>query len=113
LREENLTIAQKAGLGIAEDGTIKFDVSSVNNMKTADREEFDKLLDKLTELRDQMRDAEDRAFEIDINIKDLEKEDRSSYIDFATQVKDALVSQRKEEIDKLKAIDDSINDTNS
>ena len=108
------SIFSRAGLSFnEEDGTINFNVSEVNKMGSSERENFDKALEELVSLRDQWRDADDLVFDITLDIKDLEKEDRSSYIDFATQVKDALVNQRKEEIDKLKAIDDSINDTNS
>jgi hypothetical protein len=60
-----------------------------------------------------MREAEDASLDIEINLDELDKEDRSAYIDFTTRIKDAILSERQEEIDKLKEINDSINDTNS
>ena len=113
LLRNNASLKKQTGLDISPDGTISFDVDTVNKMQGDQRKEFDDLLNKLTELRDQMRDAEDQALVIDINIKDLEREDRSSYIDFTNQIKEALIKERQEQIDQLKAINDSINDTNS
>jgi hypothetical protein len=39
-------------------------------------------------------------------------EGKDDYLDLEEQVKEAIISERQEEIDKLTAINDSINDTN-
>ena len=106
-------IAKKAGLEVDEYGTISFNQGGVEKFNSDDRQDFDKLLSKIKEVRDQVRDAEDAELDFEVEIDILDNEDRSAYVDFTTRIKDALIAQRQEEIDELKAINDSINDTNS
>jgi hypothetical protein len=60
-----------------------------------------------------MREADDKIFDIDIELEGIEDEERETYINFTNQTKDALIKLRQKEIDELKEINDSINDTNA
>ena len=101
-------------LSVSEDGAISFDVEYVNNqMSDAQREIFDELLNTITELRDQEWEAQDLSLDAEIEIYEQNKQDLEDYVNFASEIKDALIQERQKEIDKLSEINDTINETNS
>ena len=106
------SIADETLFDVAEDGTITFDVDAANALTGEDRKAFDELKNNAESLRNQMREAEDNIFDIDIKLEDIEDEERETYINFTNKAKDALIKSRQKEIDELKEINDSINDTN-
>ena len=60
-----------------------------------------------------IEEAEDNIIDIDEAVKEINERGKDEYFDFENQVKEALIDQYQEEIDKLSDINDSINDTNS
>ena len=112
---ENKNILTKAGgLTMLPDGTIQLiRPEKVNALSNEDRESFNKILSRIEKTRDQKRDAQAAAIEMEIQIDGLDREDRDAYIELTNRIKEALIAERQKEIDKLSEINNSINDTNS
>lgn len=100
-------------LNIDENGVITLNESAVNNLDSSKREKFDDLIKQLESARDEKVEADNAILDLEISIDDLEDEQRSEYIEAANKIKEALIQERQEQIDKLKEINSSINDTNS
>ena len=94
--------------------TIRIDWDAINAI--TDSEEGEKVsafYDDIDEWLESIYDAEESILEAEDGIWEELQQGKDEYLDLEEQVKEAIVNQRQEEIDKLSAINDSINDTNS
>jgi hypothetical protein len=94
--------------------TIRIDWDAINAI--TDPEEGEKVsafYDDIDEWLESIYDAEESILEAEDGIWEELQQGKDEYLDLEEQVKEAIVNQRQEEIDKLSAINDSINDTNS
>lgn len=94
-------------------GEINIDWDKVNKLRGSKGEGFDEFLSKLEGLRDQWQDSQDALDEIEDAVTEIKDARKDRYFDLEDQIKEALVKERQDEIDKLSEINDSINDTNS
>ena len=72
--------------------------------------------DYIKQLEDWVGDidqAQDTLDEISDAVREIYERGKDEYFDFESQIKEALIDQYQEEIDKLSEINDTINDTNS
>jgi DNA repair exonuclease SbcCD ATPase subunit len=97
----------------AKTGEINIDWNKVNKLKGKKGEGFEEFLSKLEGLRDQWREAQDELDSIEDSVDEIRERGKDEYFDTEDQIKEALIKERQDEIDKLSEINDSINDTNS
>ena len=111
--DENSEYSQYASFD-PETGTISIDWDAINAITDEEKgQEVEEFISGLEELRDQWQEAQDAIDDIDDTVDEIRDQGKDEYFDLETKIKDALESQRQEEIDKLSEINESINDTNS
>ena len=100
-----------------QDGTIEIDWEKINALDGSTNEKLtsriEEYIKKLEEQQDLIEQEEDELEAIEETLREIRDQGKDEYFDFEEQIKDALIDQRQKEIDKLSAINDSINDTNS
>lgn len=100
-----------------QDGTIEIDWEKINALDGSTNEKLtsriEEYIGKLEEQQDLIEQEEDELEAIEETLREIRDQGKDEYFDFEEQIKDALIDQRQKEIDKLSAINDSINDTNS
>ena len=112
---DNASLNKYGKLVTDESGQIRVQIDWDLIDTVTDTEEGQKIEDyisKLEFIRDEIRNAEDGIDDVQdrlLEIYDLGKEE---YFDFEDKVLQAIINARQKEIDKLTAIDESINDTN-
>ena len=98
-------------------GVIEIDWEKIEALDGSTDEEFTKGLEEyISQLEDQeklIEEEEDALDEIEDTVKEIRDQGKDEYFDFENQIRDALEQSRQEEIDKLSAINESINDTNA
>lgn len=97
-----------------ENGLIQIDwdlIDSVTN--TEEGERIEEYISKLEEIRDEIQSAEDAMDDIEDQIAEINERGKDEYTSLEEKIKDAIINSRQEEIDRLSAINDAINDTNS
>jgi hypothetical protein len=113
LLKENAGLVSKYGINI-KDGVISMHWDKVDAEKgTEQGEKIEEFVSKLEEYRDQMQEAEDALWDIEDSIAEIRERGKDQYLDMEDRIKEALIAERQEEIDKLTTINDSINDANS
>ena len=75
--------------------------------------EVEEFVNGLEEVQDKIDEADDALIDIQNEIQEIQERFIKEYIDFEKRVIDAMVSERKEQIDALSKINDSLSDTNS
>ena len=98
-----------------EDGMVKIDYDAINAVK-ADYNTTEKtkiLFDELVSLAKIINENEQLQLETDLKQEEFLEEINNTIIDFENQVKDMVIEQYEEEINKLEQIDSAINDANS
>ena len=100
-----------------QDGTIEIDWEKINKLDGSTNEKLtsriEEYISKLEEQQDLIEQEEDELAAIEEAVREIREQGKDEYFDFEEQIKDALINERQQEIDKLSAINDSINDTNS
>lgn len=98
-------------------GVIEIDWEKIEALDGSTDEEFTKGLEEyISQLEDQeklIEEEEDALDEIEDAVKEIRDQGKDEYFDFENQIRDALEQSRQEEIDKLSAINESINGTNA
>lgn len=96
----------------AKTGAIMVDNEAVANQNFSAEEgaEFKEFITYLKEQTDIAQDAADRIDEINDEVSDIKKRGKDSNTDIYNKVKEGLVKQREEEIERLQTINDSINE---
>ena len=118
IEEENSQYSDYARYN-KELGVIEIDWEKIDILYDSDStdEEFIKGLEEfISKLEDQeklIEEEEDALDEIEDTVKEIRDQGKDEYFDFENQIRDALEQARQKEIDKLSAINDSINDTNT
>lgn len=98
-----------------EDGMVKINYDKINADK-ADYNMTEKtsiLLDELVSLADVINENEQTQLDVDMKQAEFLEEITNTVIDFENQVRDMVIEQYEQEIDKLEQIDSAINDANS
>ena len=110
--EENAELQKYATIDV-NSGQIIIDWDLIDSV-TDDKEgeKIEEYVSKLEELRDSMHEAEDAIEEIDDSIWEIEDRGREEYLDLEDRIKEAIIENRKEEVDALEEINNSINSTN-
>ena len=94
--------------------TIRIDWDAINAITDSEEgEKVSEFYDDIDEWLESIYDAEESILDAEDGIWEELQQGKDEYLDLEEQVKEAIVNQRQEEIDKLSAINDSINDTNS
>jgi hypothetical protein len=78
------------------------------NIDPATREKYDEFIAALLENEQTINDAQDSIDETNETLDEMDKEGRDETSDLYDRVKDALVNQRQQEIDKLQEVNESI-----
>ena len=86
-------------------------IDAVKDSKEGERVET--YVNQLEEWFDSLEEAEDALWDIEDSVEDIKNRQKESYVNLLDRVKDAILQSYQDEIDKLGAINDSINDTNS
>ena len=98
-------------------GVIEIDWGKINALDGSKNEKLTSRIEdyikELEERQSQIEEEEDALADIEEAIWEIYDQGKDEYFDLEQKIKDALVNQRQQEIDKLSAINDSINDTNS
>jgi hypothetical protein len=99
----------------AATGSITLDTNALENadFSAEEGEKFDAFLAALTENRDTINDAEDALYDIEDQVKEIKNRGRDAASSLYDAIRDGLVAERQEEIDKLSEINDSINEAQS
>lgn len=98
-----------------EDGMVKINYDKIDADK-ADYNMTEKtkiLLDELVGLAEVINENEQTQLDVDMKQAEFLEEITNTVIDFENQVRDMIIEQYEEEIDKLEQIDSAINDANS
>ena len=99
------------------DKTVEINWNLINSLDGSTNEELtsriEEYIGKLEERQDQIEEEEDALAEIEDAVKEIRDQGKEEYFELEGQIRDAIEQARQEEIDKLSAINDSINDTNS
>lgn len=97
-----------------EDQTIEIDWDKIEGITDeALYKEVEEFVNGLEEVQDKIDEADDALIDIQNEIQEIQERFIKEYIDFEKRVIDAMVSERKEQIDALSKINDSLSDTNS
>lgn len=80
---------------------------------TDEGEAIEEYVSQLEEWFDSLEEAEDALWDIEDAVNDIKNRGRDEYFDLEETIKDALIQSYQEEIDKLDAVNNSINDTNT
>lgn len=75
--------------------------------------QVEEYISKLEEQQEQIEEEQDKLDEINDGVWEIFKQGKDEYFDLEDQIKEAIISERQKEIDKLTAINDSINEANS
>ena len=95
-------------------GTISINWEAIESIRSSSTGEgVDEYISQLESLRDQWQDAQDALEEIEDATQEIRQRGKDQYLQMEQSVKEALISARQKEIDRLSEINDSINDTNS
>jgi hypothetical protein len=94
--------------------TIRIDWAAINAISdTKEGEKVTEFYDKIDEWLESIYEAEEAIYDAEDAIWEELQQGKDEYLDLEEQVKEAIVSQRQEEIDKLTTINDTINETNA
>lgn len=97
-----------------ENGLIQIDWDLIDSVTdTEEGERIEEYISKLEEIRDEIQSAEDAMDDIEDQIDEINERGKDEYTSLEEKIKDAIINARQEEIDRLSAINDAINDTNS
>ena len=97
-----------------EDQTIEIDWDKIEGIADESLyKEVEEFVNGLEEVQDKIDEADDALIDIQNEIQEIQERFIKEYIDFEKRVIDAMVSERKEQIDALSKINDSLSDTNS
>lgn len=97
-----------------ETGLIQINWDLIDSVTdTEEGERIEEYISKLEEIRDEMQNAEDALDDIEDQIDEINERGKDEYTSLEEKIKDAIINSRQEEIDRLSAINDTINDTNS
>ena len=80
---------------------------------TEEGERIEEYVSQLEEWFDSLEEAEDALWDIEDAVAEIKERGKEEYFELEDAIKDALTQSYQEEIDKLGAINDSINDTNT
>ncbi len=95
-------------------GLIDIDWDLINTVTDPEEgQRIEEYISNLEEVRDKMWDLEDGIEDIEDDIQEVNERGKDEYSNLEDRIKDAIINARQDEIDKLSAINDSINDTNS
>ena len=75
---------------------------------TEEGSEFDEFLSVIEENRDTIIDAENAIYDIEDEVKEIKNRGEDETSELYNQIKEGLVQNRQNEIDKLQDINDSI-----
>ena len=112
---ENSDVLKYGRLIFGEEGqlTIEIDWEAVNAVTdTEEGQRIEEYISKLEELQDEIESASDELDDIEDRILEIYELGKDEYFNLENEIFDAIVNERQSEIDKLTAIDESINDTN-
>ena len=97
-------------------GVIEIDWEKINALDGSKNEKLTSRIEdyikELEERQSQIEEEEDALADIEEAVWEIYDQGKDEYFDLEQKIKNALVNQRQQEIDKLSAINDSINDTN-
>lgn len=113
---QNAGYAQYAGVetNAYGDQVMRIDWDAINAISNDDeRKKVEEYVSKLEGWLDELTEAEDALWDIEDAVEEINERGKEEYLDLENQIKEALISERQEEIDKLSAIDESINNANS
>lgn len=113
---QNAGYAQYAGIetNAYGDQVMRIDWDAINAISNDDeRKKVEEYVSKLEGWLDELADAENALWDIEDAVEEINERGKEEYLDLEEQIKEALISERQEEIDKLSAIDESINNANS
>ena len=113
---QNAGYAQYAGIetNAYGDQVMRIDWDAINAISNDDeRKKVEEYVSKLEGWLDELTEAEDALWDIEDAVEEINERGKEEYLDLENQIKEALISERQEEIDKLSAIDESINNANS
>ena len=97
-----------------KEGRVVINWKEINKIKDPEKgKKVEDYIKKLEEKDDQIKEQEDALDEQTEILRQIYEQGRDEYLDLEDRVKDALIGERQKEIDKLSAINDSINDTNT
>ena len=97
-----------------DDQTIEIDWDKIEGITDESLyKEVEEFINGLEEVQDKIDEADDALIDIQNEIQEIQERFIKEYIDFEKRVIDAMVSERKEQIDALSKINDSLSDTNS
>lgn len=95
-------------------GLIQINWDLIDSVTDTDEgEKIEEYISKLEEIRDEIWEAGDSLNYIQDQIDEINERGKDEYTSLEERIKDAIINSRQEEIDRLSAINDSINDTNS
>ena len=98
-------------------GVIEIDWEKIQSLEGSTNEKFTQGLEdyigKLEEQQKLIEEEQDAIAEIEDAIKEIRDQGKDEYFNLESQIKEALQHARQDEIDKLSAINESINDSNS
>ena len=112
---ENSDVSKYGRLIFGEEGqlTIEIDWEAINAVTdTEEGQRIEEYISKLEELQDEIESASDELNDIEDRILEIYELGKDEYFNLENEILDAVVNERQSEIDKLTAIDESINDTN-
>jgi hypothetical protein len=99
----------------ATTGSILIDSESfaATNPDEDTSERFDAFVAAITENRDVISDAQDAMYDIEDEINEIGKRGQENTANIYNQIRDGLVQSRQEEIDKLDAINNSVQEASN
>ena len=113
---QNAGYAQYAGVetNAYGDQVMRIDWDAINAISNDDeRKKVEEYVSKLEGWLDELTDAEKALWDIEDAVEEINERGKEEYLDFESQIKDALLAQYQEEIDQLSAIDEAINKGNT
>ena len=115
-QKENQDLTKYARTEANEHGeqVLRIDWDAINAVTDPDQmERIETYVSQLEEWYSDMEEAQDTLEDIEDQMEEIRLRGRDEYIDLENKIKDAIVAERQEEIDKLGEINNSINDTNA
>ena len=115
-QKENQDLTKYARTETNEYGeqVLRIDWDAINAVTDPDQmERIETYVSQLEEWYSDMEEAQDTLEDIEDQMEEIRLRGRDEYIDLENKIKDAIVAERQEEIDKLGEINNSINDTNA
>lgn len=114
--KNNSSLSKYANIETNERGEqiLRIDWNAINKVTDQEKgQEIEDYISQLEEWLDSIDEANDTLNEIQDTVEEIKERGKDEYLDLEDRIKEALAQSYQDEIDKLSAINDSINDTNS